>query len=68
MKNNDGKESNTIKRVNVGIKFNEFKDTLTKKSSDTKWKEFKTKNIKLKHMKSTKYDCMFLSCHLRISE
>ena len=48
MKNNDGKGSNTIKRVNVGIKFNEFKDTLTKKSSDTKCKEFKTKKHKIK--------------------
>ena len=31
MKNIDGKESNTAKRVNIATKFNEFKDTLFNK-------------------------------------
>ena len=31
MKNSDGKESNTAKRVNIATKFNEFKDTLFNK-------------------------------------
>ena len=56
MKNIDGKESNTAKGVNIATEFNEFKDTLfNEKYSDTKWAEFKAKNIKWEHTKSTKY-------------
>ena len=54
MLSDDGKESNTAKGLNTATEFNEFKDTLfTKKFSDTKWKEFKVKNINLEHAKST---------------
>ena len=56
MKNNDGKESNMAKGVNIATEFNEFKNTFfNKKSSQTKWKEVNVKNIKLGHTKSTKY-------------
>ena len=56
MKNIDDKKSNKAKGVNTATEFNEFKDTLfNEKQSDTKWKEFKVKNIKLEHVKSTKY-------------
>ena len=56
MKNSDGKESNMAKGVNIATEFNEFKDTLlNKKQSGTKSKEFKVKNIKLEHTKSTQY-------------
>ena len=56
MKNIDGKESNTTKRLNVETRFNEFKDTLfNKKVVRHKMKKFKAKNVKLEHMKSTKY-------------
>ena len=55
MKNIDGKESNTTKRLNVETRFNEFKDTLfNKKVVRHKMKKFKAKNQQ-KHMKSTKY-------------
>ena len=54
MLSDDGKESNTAKGLNTATEFNEFKDTLfTKKFSDTKWKEFKAKNINLEQAKST---------------
>ena len=54
MLSDDGKESNTAKGLNTATEFNEFKDTLfTKKFLDTKWKEFKVKNINLEHAKST---------------
>ena len=54
MLSDDGKESNTAKGLNTATEFNEFKDTLfTKKFSDTKWKEFKVKNINLEHAEST---------------
>ena len=37
MKNIDGKESNTVKGVNIATEFREFKDTLFNKNlSDTK--------------------------------
>ena len=36
MKNVDGKESNTAKGVNIATEFNEFKDTLFNKKTDTK--------------------------------
>ena len=37
MKNNDGKESNMAKGVNIATEFNEFKNTFfNKKSSQTK--------------------------------
>ena len=62
MKNIDDNESNTAKGVNIATEFNDFKDTLlnTKKKSDKKWEEFIAKSIKLEHMKSTKYDYLFL--------
>ena len=62
MKNIDDNESNTTKGVNIATEFNDFKDTLlnTKKKSDKKWEEFTAKSIKLEHMKSTKYDYLFL--------
>ena len=38
------------------MQFNEYKDILlNKKQQDTKWEEFKIKNINLEHTKSTKY-------------
>ena len=49
-----GKESNTAKGVNIATEFSEFKDTLLNKKV-LKWEEFKAKNIKWEHTKSTKY-------------
>ena len=46
IKNIDGEEFNTAKRVNIAAEFNEFKDTLFNKKVVRKWKEFKVKNIK----------------------
>ena len=44
MKNVDGKESNTVKRVNIATEFSEFKTFyLIKKYLDIKWEEFKAK-------------------------
>ena len=64
MKNIDGKESNTARGVNIGIEFNEFKDTLfNKKYSDIKSEEFKAKNIKWEHTESTKYHYLFNGIH-----
>ena len=72
-RNIDGKESNTAKGVNIVTKFNEFRDTLwlslmnletlylIKKYSDTKWKEFKVRNINLEHTKSRKYNYLALT-------
>ena len=56
----DGKESNTAKEVNIKTKFNEFIDTLFNKKIDTKWNGLKLNNIKLEHIKSTKYHYLFL--------
>ena len=50
MKIIDGRESNTVKGVNIATEFNEFKDTLFNKEITRK-----KKNIKLEHTKSTKY-------------
>ena len=53
MLSDGGKESNTAKGVNIATEFNEFKGTLVnKKYSETKWEEFKEKNINLEHTKS----------------
>ena len=42
----DGKEYNTAKGVSIATEFDKFKDVLfNKKLLDTKWKEFKVKNI-----------------------
>ena len=61
MKNNDGKESNTAKGVNIATEFKEFKDNLfNQKVLRHKTKRTRSKNIRLKHMKSTKY-------HYRVS-
>ena len=49
MKIIDGRESNTVKGVNIATEFNEFKDTLFNKEITRK------KTIKLEHTKSTKY-------------
>ena len=46
MKNIDGKESNTPKRVNIATEFNEFKDTLLNK---------KVARLKMKRIQSKKY-------------
>ena len=50
MKIIDGRESNTVKGVNIATEFNEFKDTLFNKEITRK-----KNNIKLEHTKSTKY-------------
>ena len=56
MKNIDGRESNTAKGVHIATQFNEFKDTLfNRKVVRHKMKRVLSKNIKLEHMKSTKY-------------
>ena len=56
MLSDNGKECNTSKGVNIATELNEFKDTLfNKKYSETKWEEFKAKNINLEHAKSAKY-------------
>ena len=61
MRNTDRKESYTAKGVNIAIECHEFKETLFKKYIyfDTKWEEFKAKNIKWEHRKSTKIIVMF---------
>ena len=41
----DGKEYNAAKWVSIATEFDKFKDYLIKKLFDTKWKEFKVKNI-----------------------
>ena len=52
MKNIDGKESNTAKRVNIATESDEFKDTLfNKKIVRQKMKRIQSKT----QMKSTKY-------------
>ena len=57
----DGNESNTAKEVNIATKFDEFRDVLfNTKVLRHKMKRIKTKNTKLKHMKSTKYRYPFL--------
>ena len=53
MKNNDGKESNTAKGVNIATEFNEFKDTL-KKIIRQNEKNSRQK-AKWEHTKSTNY-------------
>ena len=55
MKNIDGNESNTAKGVNIATEFHEFKDTSFNKKIGIKQEEFKVKNIKWEHTKSTKY-------------
>ena len=51
----DSKESNTAKGVKITTEFNEFKYIcLNKKIIRHKMEEFKAKNIKLEHTKSTK--------------
>ena len=61
MKNIDDKESNMAKGVNITTEFIEFKDTLfNKKVLRHKIRRFNAKNIKLEHMKSTKYHYLFL--------
>ena len=50
MKIIDGRESNTVKGVNIATEFSEFKDTLFNKEITRK-----KNNIKLEHTKSTKY-------------
>ena len=57
VKNFDGKESNTTKRVNIATEFNEFKGSLfNKKSNQTQnEKNSKQENIILEYTKSTKY-------------
>ena len=48
MKNIDGKESNTAKRVNIATEFNEFKDTLfNKKVVSHKMKRIQSKKHKM---------------------
>ena len=49
-------KSNAAKGVNISLEFDEYTSiTLTDKLQGTKWEELKVKNIKLEHMKSTKY-------------
>ena len=61
VKNTDGKESNTVKGVNIATEFNEFKDTLfNKKIIRHKMRRIQDKNIKWEHTKSTKYHYLFL--------
>ena len=57
MKTIDGKESNTVKGVNVATEFNEFKDTLFNEKiiRHKMKKDFKAKNIRSEHTKSKKY-------------
>ena len=57
----DGKESNTAKRVNIATEFNGIRDTLfNQKIIRHKMKTIQSKNINLEHMKSTKYHCRVL--------
>ena len=61
MKNIDGKESNTAKRVNIATEFKEFKDTLfNKKVFRHKPRRIQNKNKNLEHTKSTKYHYLVL--------
>ena len=56
MKNIDGKESNTVKGVNIATEFKEFKDTLlNKKVFRHKPRRIQSKNKNLENTKSTKY-------------
>ena len=56
----DGKESNKSKGINTATEFNEFKDTLfNKKVIRHKMKRIQSKNIKLKHKKSTNIIIVF---------
>ena len=50
MLSDDGNESSKAKGVNIATEFYSIKH-----KSNTKWKEFKVKNKKLEHKKSTKY-------------
>ena len=50
MKNIDGRESNTVKGVNIATEFNEFKDTqFNKKIIRHKMRRIQSKNIKQQH-------------------
>ena len=61
MKNIDGKQCNTEKEWILQLSLMNSKTLyLTKKYSDITWEEFKAKNIKWQHMKSTKYNYLFL--------
>ena len=51
----DGKVSNTTKGMNIATEFNELKNTLFNKKIIKHKREFKAKNIKWEHKKSTKY-------------
>ena len=60
IKNIDGKESDTIKRVNIATRFNEFKDTLfNKKVVRHKMKRISSKKHKIKTYEINKIS---LSC------
>ena len=62
MKNIDGKESNTAKRVNIATQFNEFKDNLfNEKVLRHTMRRIQEKSIKWEYMKSTKYHYLFLT-------
>ena len=52
MKNIDGKQSNTAKRVNIALSLMNSKTLCsTRKYSNIKWEEFKAKNVKWEHRK-----------------
>ena len=56
MLSDDDKESNTAKGVNNATEFKEYEDTLiNKKVIRHKMRRIQSKNIKLEHMKSSKY-------------
>ena len=56
----NGKEFSTAKGATVTTDFGEFKDiSLKKNEQDIKWEEFKVKNIKLEHTKSTNIIIVF---------
>ena len=61
MKNIDGNESNTAKRVNIATEFNEFKDTLFNK----KVLRHKMRRIQVKKHKMGTYEIntISLSCY-----
>ena len=62
MKNIDGKESNTAKRVNIATEFNEFKDNLfNEKVLRHTMRRIQEKSIRWEYMKSTKYHYLFLT-------
>ena len=62
MKNIDGKESNTAKRVNIATQFNEFKDNLfNEKVLRHTMRRIQEKSIRWEYMKSTKYHYLFLT-------